>query len=90
MAGDGSILGNRVERVIAYMVAACVGISFIAVIAIVVATFLGVGADDGFSRGAWPVIIVLPAPGLIIGLLLVIVLIVVSAVRRGRESRDAR
>jgi hypothetical protein len=90
MAGDSSILGNRVERVLAFMVAACVGIAFLAILAIIVATFAGVGANDGFSSGIWPVIIVLPAPGLILGLLLVITLIVVSAVRRARDSRDAR
>ncbi|HWR86036.1 MAG TPA: hypothetical protein VN200_08595 [Rhodoglobus sp.] len=90
MAGDSSILGNRVERALAFMVAACVGIAFLSILAIIVATFLGVGADNGFSQGVWPVIIVLPAPGLILGLLLVIILIVVSAVRRARDARDAR
>lgn len=84
------MLGNRLERIIAFMVAACVGVSFVAVLAIVFGTFAGVGANDGFSQGLWPVVIVLPAPGLVGGLLLLIALIVISGIRRARDARDAR
>ena len=43
-----------------------------------------------FGTPPWPTIIILPAIGLPIGLVLVIALIIVSGLRRGREARDAR
>lgn len=68
-----------------------VGASLVAILAIIVGTAFGAGNDDGFSRGVWPIVIVLPLPGLTLGLALLIALLVVSWSRRGREnSRGAR
>ncbi|MDP3209052.1 MAG: hypothetical protein Q8M65_07875, partial [Rhodoglobus sp.] len=58
----------------------------LAFLAIVIGTGIGV---TNFSGGVWPAVIVLPAVGLPIGIVLMIVLIVVSGLRRGREARDA-
>lgn len=68
------------------MVAAAVGLSVICFILIIV----GSGAGWDFSQSPLNVIFVLPAIGLPLGLLLVIALIIVSGIRRGREAKDAR
>ena len=87
MANDTPILGNRLERILAFMVLAAIGLSIIAFVAVIIGTAVGV---RDFSVGVWPLAIVLPGIGLPLGLILVIALIVISAVRRGRESKDAR
>lgn len=80
---------RRIERILAYMIASAVGLSILCFIALIIATAVGVTAEQ-FSAAPWPTIVVLPAIGLPIGLILMIVLIVLTGIRRGRESKDAR
>ena len=68
------------------MVASAIGLSIIAFLAVIIGTATGV---TDFSGGVWPVAIVLPSIGLPIGRVLMIALISVSGLRRGREARDA-
>jgi uncharacterized membrane protein len=77
-----------VERIIAYMIAASVGLSILAFVALIIATAVGTTGEQ-FSAAPWPTIIILPMIGLPIGLVLMIVLIVLTAMRRGREAKDA-
>ncbi|HOB58047.1 MAG TPA: hypothetical protein PK282_02805 [Rhodoglobus sp.] len=86
MANQTPITDHRAERVLAFMVASAIGLSIIAFLAVIIGTATGV---TDFSGGVWPVAIVLPAIGLPIGLVLMIALIIVSGLRRGREARDA-
>ena len=85
---DSFVMSNRVERVLAYMVAGIVVMSLASFIALIAATGAGLGRDD-FAQGIWPAITILPLIGLPIGFVLIIVLLVVSAVRRGRAAKDA-
>lgn len=77
---------GRFERILAYMVAGVVGLSILCFIAMLAGTALGVGDNDGFSKGVWPVIITLPLFGLPLGFLLTIGLIIFVAIRRKRDS----
>ena len=77
-----------VERILAYMVAAAVGLSVLSFLALIIATAAGTTGEQ-FSAFPWPTIIVLPLVGLPIGLVLMIALLVLTAVRRGRETKDA-
>jgi len=86
VAKETPITDVRIERILAFMVASAIGLSIIAFLAVIIGTAAGV---TDFSVGVWPVAIVLPAIGLPLGLVLVIVLIIISGVRRGREARDA-
>lgn len=79
---------NRVERILAYMVAGIIVLSLASFVAVIIATASGLDARS-FSSGIWPMITVLPLIGLPIGFVLIITLLVVSAVRRGRAARDA-
>jgi hypothetical protein len=81
------VTDHRAERVLAYMVAATIGISILAFLAVMIGTLAGVGADDGFSQGVWPVILVLPLIGLPLGFILLVTLLILNGVRRARESR---
>jgi hypothetical protein len=77
---------NRNERILAYMVASAIGLSIIAIIAVIAGT--GFGVTD-FDEGVWPVLIVLPSIGLPLGLLLLIALVIVIVVRKSRAAKDA-
>ena len=87
MSNQTPVTDHRAERVLAYMVAATIGISILAFLAVMIGTLAGVGADDGFSQGVWPVILVLPLIGLPLGFILLITLLILNGVRRARESR---
>jgi hypothetical protein len=75
---------NRIERVLAFMIAGIGGLSLVAIIAILVA--VGSGADT--SNGPWLFLAVFPTLGLPVALVLIIVFAVVSVVRRRRIARD--
>ena len=87
MSNQTPVTDHRAERVLAYMVAATIGISILAFLAVMIGTLAGVGANDGFSQGVWPVILVLPLVGLPLGFILLITLLILNGVRRARESR---
>jgi hypothetical protein len=78
---------NRNERILAYMLVSAIGLSIVAIVAVIAGTGLGV---RDFDEGIWPVVVVLPTVGLPIGFILVAVLLVVSATRRSRSARNAR
>ena len=86
MAKNNPVDVNRNERILAYMLASAIGLSILAIIAILVGT--GVGVRD-FDEGIWPVIIMLPNIGFPLGIILLVVLVVVSARRKSRAARDA-
>jgi magnesium-transporting ATPase (P-type) len=87
VANDTPILDNRLERILAFMVASAIGLSILSFLAVIIGTAAGV---RDFGAGIWPLAIFLPMIGLPIGLLLIIALIIVSGIRRGREAKDAR
>jgi hypothetical protein len=72
---------SRLERILAAVVAAVIGLSVVAFFAIIFATWSGMQRED-FGVGAWPVITLLPLFGLPIGFLFIIALLVVSTRRR--------
>jgi hypothetical protein len=83
---DAPITSQRLERILAFMVASSIGLSIVCILSVIIGTAVGV---KNFGEGIWPIAIVLPAPGLLIGLVLIIALIVISGIRRGREAKDA-
>jgi uncharacterized membrane protein len=85
---ESFVMNNRVERVLAYMVAAVILVSLASFVALIIATGAGLGRED-FASGIWPLVTITPLIGLPIGFVLIIALLVVSAVRRGRAAKDA-
>ncbi|HXD60912.1 MAG TPA: multidrug ABC transporter ATPase [Lacisediminihabitans sp.] len=88
MAQETPATIHRNERVIAYMIVAIVGLSIVAFFAVIVGTFNGMTGPD-FAQGIWPAVAYAPLIGLPIGFLLIIVLLVLGARRRGREAANA-
>jgi uncharacterized membrane protein len=79
---------HRNERIMAYMIVGIVGLSIVAFVAVIVATYVGMNAKE-FASGVWPMVLNLPLFGLPIGFVLIVVLLITSMRRRGREARDA-
>ena len=75
---------NRTERVIAYMIVSTIALTIVAIIATIIAA--GTGLDA--SVGLWPAITLLPMIGLPAAIILIIVLVTSSAIRRSRAARD--
>lgn len=71
------------------MIVGLVAASVIAFVAIIVGTQLGAGADDGFSHGLWPTILMLPLFALPVAFVLLVVLLIRGVGRRSRLARSA-
>ena len=78
---------SRAERSLAFMVAATLGLSVLAFLAVIIGTLAGV---RDFGSGIWPTVIFLPLIGLPIGLVFMIILLVLSMRRRLRDARGSR
>ncbi|MFC4223820.1 hypothetical protein [Lysinibacter cavernae] len=78
---------SRVERVLVYMVAGIIGVSILSFIAVLVASFSGVGRE-AFAAGMWPVIVAITYVGLPVGFILIVVLMILGIIRRKREANQ--
>jgi len=75
--------GSRAQRTLAVMAGAVIGLCVVCIAIILIAR--GAGApDSAFSSGPLAIVQVLPLPGLVIGLLLALAVIVVGVVSRVR------
>ena len=84
MANDTPVPLNRIERILRNMIASAAGLSILAIIATIVANLAGVDTREG----VWLTVAVLPFVGLTIALVLIIVFLIVSVLRRRRLARD--
>lgn len=69
------------------MIAGTVGVAVISFLAVVIGTAAGV---RNFGEGMWPFVYVLAPIALVIGFLLLVSLLIVTAVLRARGAKDAR
>lgn len=84
MANGTAVPLNRIERVLSFVLGAVTALTIAALITI----FVGAAADADRATGVWPVVVVLPAIGLPIALVLAVVLIIVMGTRRRRLAAD--
>lgn len=80
MADDSAVPLNRIERALAFMIAGVGGLSLLSIVAVLI----GSAAKADLSSGVWPTLAVLPAIGLPIAFVLVVVFAILSIVRRRR------
>ena len=73
----------------AYLIAGLVVASLASFVAVIVGTAMGVGTDDGFSHGLWPVVLMLPLFALPSAMLLTIALLIISSVTRRAENKTS-
>lgn len=74
---------SRTERTLGGMAASVIGLSVLAILAVLLASGAGIATNSGI----WVTVALLPLMGLPIGLLLLIAFIVVSALNRSRQNR---
>lgn len=74
---------NRTQRVIAYMIVSTIALTILSIIATIIAA--GTGLDA--SVGLWPAVTLLPMVGLPAAIILIVVLVATTAIRRGRAAR---
>jgi len=77
---------ERAQRTLAAMAATVIGLTALAIVALLVCRAVNV-PQSAFTSGPLQLLAVLPLPGLAIGLVLLLVVIVVSAVSRARSQR---
>ncbi|KQP01929.1 hypothetical protein [Leifsonia sp. Leaf264] len=83
MTSEPTVPGkHRLERALASMAGTTVGLAVLAIVALLI----GSAAGLDMSGGIWVVVLVIPLIALPIGLLFIIAFIIVSGVRRSRES----
>lgn len=70
---------SRLERVLAAMVAAIVGLTLICFAATIIASVTG---TTDFATGVWPAVAALPLIGLPVAFILLVVLVVINWFRR--------
>lgn len=75
------------DRAVAYIIVVLVVLSVASFVAVIIGTQSGVGADDGFSQGIWPAVLLFPLFALPIAFLLLVVLLVRGVSRRNRLAR---
>ena len=86
---EREIRSPRAQRVLATLAFALIGVSAVTVVVLLILRAAGV-PNAAFQSGGLLVLQLLPLPGLTIGLLLVIALFVVLAVRRARKQGTQR
>jgi hypothetical protein len=84
VANDTPVPLNRIERVLAAMIAAIGGLSLLAIVSILIAS----ASKLDTSEGPWLLIAVLPTIGLPIAFVLIIVFAVLAIVRRRRLDAE--
>ena len=79
---------SRLQRILAYIIAALVILSLVCIAAILIGTWAGQFAQQGSGQGLWPTVFFFPLVALPIAFVLIIVLLIVSA-RRNRALNRA-
>ncbi|WP_202106940.1 hypothetical protein [Agromyces seonyuensis] len=89
MSETRPVSDSRVERILAYMVAATIGVSILAFVAVIIGSSVNAEVDGWAMTGVWPVVIMLPWFGLPLAFALLIALLITSTVRRRKEAAAA-
>ncbi|WP_345751942.1 multidrug ABC transporter ATPase [Microbacterium rhizophilus] len=78
---------RRIDRVLAFMALGIAVLSVLCFFAIMISTAAGMQHAD-YATGVWPIVAVLPLVGLPIAFLLIVALLIMSIVRRGKAGRS--
>ena len=77
---------RRIDRILAYMALGLTVLSIVCFFAVILARPLGI---KDFSEGLWPLVVVLPLVALPIAFVMIVVLLIMSFVRRSRAGKGA-
>ena len=77
---------RRIDRILAFMSLGIAILSIVCFFAIMISTATGMEQAD-YSTGIWPVVTAIPLFGLPLAFILILVLLIMSFVRRARANR---
>ncbi|WP_460799774.1 multidrug ABC transporter ATPase [Microbacterium sp. GXF0217] len=77
---------RAVDRILAFTALALAALSVICFFAIIIGTAVGMSHED-FANGAWPVVAAVPQWGLPVAFILILTLLIMSFVRKGRANK---
>ncbi|GAA1546837.1 multisubunit Na+/H+ antiporter MnhF subunit [Microbacterium ginsengiterrae] len=77
---------GRVDRILAFTALTLAALSVICFFAIIIGSATGMNHND-FAEGLWPVVAAIPMWGLPIAFFMIIALLVLSFVRKGRAAK---
>ncbi len=77
---------RRFDRVLAFTALTLAALSVICFFAIIIGSAVGMD-QDAFGKGIWPVVAAIPLWGLPLAFVLIIALLVMTFVRKGRAAR---
>jgi hypothetical protein len=83
MASPPASETSRLERILATMVAASIGLTLVCFAATLIASATG---TTDFAVGIWPVVVALPLIGLPFGFVLLVILVVINWSRRRKST----
>lgn len=83
---DGAPAIRRIDRFLAYTALGLAAASIVCFFSIIVGTATGMD-QDAFGEGAWPVVAALPMYGLPLAFLMIVALLIMSFVRKGRAGK---
>ena len=86
VAKNSPVNTNGSQRLLAYGVAVSIGLSLLAIVVSLILTAVGVDMKSGFG----PLVLTLPVFTLPLGFILIIALVIVTNIQRGRAAKDAR
>jgi len=85
VAKETPVTIHRNERVLAFMIAGIVGLSIVAIFVVLIGT--GAGLRQSGPPALWQALTLFPFVGLVVGFLMIIALLIISARRRSREAK---
>lgn len=77
---------RRVDRILAFMSLGLVALSIVCFLAIIIGSAVGMD-QDAFSEGLWPTVAAIPLLGLPVAFVLMLILLTMSFVRKGRAAK---
>ncbi|MFD5213047.1 multidrug ABC transporter ATPase [Microbacterium sp. NPDC058345] len=83
---DGTASVRRIDRLLAYGALALAAASILCFFAIIIGTSTGMD-QDAFGEGVWPAVAALPTYGLPLAFLMIVALLIMSFVRKGRAGK---
>ncbi|MFJ4222611.1 multidrug ABC transporter ATPase [Microbacterium sp. NPDC089695] len=78
---------RRIDTVLAFTALGIGAASIICFFAIIIGTAVGMQQED-FGVGVWPIVAAIPYWGLPVAFIMIIVLLIMSFIRKGRASRS--
>ncbi|GGH43835.1 multidrug ABC transporter ATPase [Microbacterium album] len=78
---------RRIDRILAFMSLGIAVLSVLCFFAIMIGRAMGMTSTEDYEAGLWPIVSAIPLFGLPIAFVLILVLLIMSFVRRGKAAR---